>query len=253
MSDLRPEFRPLTFPRPAEPNQPAVVAIPADPAGEEVHHGPVRHESGFAMAGQEPEHDGPQCDADDDMDCDQDPVGEYDPVDSHDTVSIAGRIGGSTGEPTPGELVEMLLRLGQRLRGHLDTRFGTFGLSDARFAALSVIREAAPAGCTQAHLATKLGQCESSISTLVERMRASRLLYRLRAKADRRKRVLMLTDDGRQLFDQGLAARDREAGSLFSRMSEDEQRQLASLLGRLFSTLDRIGESPERVAERDAA
>ncbi|MGC1275531.1 MAG: MarR family winged helix-turn-helix transcriptional regulator [Planctomycetaceae bacterium] len=253
MSDLRPEFRPLTFPRSAEPNHPAAVATPAYPVGGEVHHGPVHHESEPGIESRDPERYGPQCDADDDGDCDLDPVGEYDPIDSHDTVSIAGRIGGSTGELTPGELVEMLLRLGQRLRGHLDTRFGTFGLSDARFAALSVIREAAPAGCTQAHLATKLGQCESSISTLVERMRASRLLYRLRAKADRRKRVLMLTDDGRQLFDQGLAARDREAGSLFSRMSEDEQRQLAGLLGRLFATLDRIGETPERIAERDAA
>jgi len=241
MSDLRPEFRPLTFPRPAEPARPA-AATPTAMVGPEVH----QH--------------GPDCDLDCDDDgvcehdfCESDSVGGHEHVAEGHTVSIAGRIGTPTGEPTPGELVEMLLRLGQRLRGHLDTRFGTFGLSDARFAALSVIREAAPAGCTQAHLATKLGQCESSISTLVERMRASRLLYRLRAKADRRKRVLMLTDDGRQLFEQGLASRDREAESLFSRLSQDEQRQLSGLLGRLFSTLDRIGETPERAVERPAA
>jgi DNA-binding MarR family transcriptional regulator len=230
MSDLRPEFRPLTFPRAAEPPRPAIQAGPHPDEAAHTH--------------------GPDCD-----DCDDDGICDHDPADDHsdDAISIAGRIGTPTGEPTAGELVEMLLRLGQRLRGHLDTRFGTFGLSDARFAALSVIREAAPAGCTQAHLATKLGQCESSISTLVERMRASRLLYRLRAKADRRKRVLMLTDDGRQLFEQGLAARDREAETLFGRMTQDEQRQLSTLLGRLFSTLDRIGETPERIAERPAA
>ncbi|HEX6986693.1 MAG TPA: MarR family winged helix-turn-helix transcriptional regulator, partial [Planctomycetaceae bacterium] len=179
MSDLRPEFRPLTFPRAAEPAAPAAEPVAAHPGGCQEAH---RH--------------GPECDADCDDDgvCEHDAC-EHDHADGHEASPIAGRIGAPSGEPTPGELVEMLLRLGQRLRGHLDTRFGTFGLSDARFAALSVIREAAPAGCTQAHLATKLGQCESSISTLVERMRASRLLYRLRAKADRRKRVLMLTDD----------------------------------------------------------
>lgn len=236
MSDLHPEFRSLTFPRsvePAFPSTPAATDRPAPPPS-------AHHEQECSVEDEyEPEDD--VCEADGDH--------SHEP----ELSPIAGKIGASSGEPTPGELVEMVLRLGQRLRGHLDGRFGTFGLSDARFAALSVIREAAPAGCTQAHLATKLGQCESSISTLVERMRASRLLYRLRAKADRRKRVLMLTDDGRQLFEQGLACRDREAGTLFARMSQDEQRQLANLLGRLFSNIDRIGEPAERVAERPAA
>lgn len=174
------------------------------------------------------------------------------PTSDHDP--IAGRIGTSHGEPGPGDLVEMVLRLGQRLRGHLDGRFGAFGLSDARFAALMVIREAAPAGCTQAHLATKLGQCESSISTLVERMRASHLLYRLRAKADRRKRVLMLTDEGRALLEQGLACRDREAETLFASIDTEERRQLSHVVGRLFAVLDRTTvEHPRREADRPAA
>ena len=171
-----------------------------------------------------------------------------------DNSAIAGRIGAPRNESDPGELAELLLRVGQRLRGHLDTRFSAFGLSDARFAALSVIREAAPAGCTQAHLAAKLGQCESSISTLVERMRASRLLYRLRAKADRRKRVLMLTDDGRRLFEEGLACRDLEAGHLFAHFPEADRKALADLMGRLFGSLDQS--SPATfvpMAERPAA
>lgn len=233
MSDLRPEFRPLSFPRPAEPSP-----APAHPAAPP-EHAAIRHHEADCDA---------DCDADDDGICEH----VCDDTCDHHSPAIVGRIGSPTGEPTAGELVEMLLRLGQRLRGHLDNRFGTFGLSDARFAALQVIREAAPAGCTQAHLATKLGQCESSISTLVERMRASRLLYRLRAKADRRKRVLMLTDDGRQLFDQGLSARDREAEALFGRMTREEQQQLSSMLGRLFATLDKIGPA-ERAIERPAA
>jgi MarR family transcriptional regulator for hemolysin len=236
MSDLNPEFRPLTFPR----NEAGSPTHPAAPFSSQ----PAEH--------QHASHSGPDCDGDYEMEdelCDD--TCDFDA--EHDAPSIAGRIGGSPdGEQSSGELVEMMLRLGQRLRGHLDTRFGTFGLSDARFAALSVIREAAPAGCTQAHLAAKLGQCESSISTLVERMRSSRLLYRLRAKSDRRKRVLMLTDDGRQLFDQGLAARDREADALFNRISTEERQQLATLLGRLFASLDHIGE-PERTLERPAA
>ena len=239
MSDLRPEFRPLTFPRPLEAATPPAGPGATPPVG----------------AYSEPH--APECDSEyeaDDEFCDE--IGEFashHDGESHGVSPIAGRIEAARGEPTPGDLVETLLRLGQRLRGHLDGRFGAFGLSDARFAALSVIRDAAPSGCTQAHLATKLGQCESSISTLVERMRASRLLYRLRAKADRRKRVLMLTDEGRQLFEQGLSARDREAATLFERMSEEEQRQLATLVNRLIGTLDRIAETPDRAVERPAA
>ena len=245
MSDLRPEFRPLAFPRPVQtaggssssPVEQPAMDVPSE-----------NFRSGFVVEDRcEPE------DAFCDESFTQTQSFSASGGDEEHSV-IAGRIGDSHGEPTPGDLVEMVLRLGQRLRGHLDGRFGTFGLSDARFAALSVIREAAPAGCTQAHLATKLGQCESSISTLVERMRASHLLYRLRAKADRRKRVLMLTDEGRALLEQGLACRDREAQSLFSQMSHDEQRQLAQALGRLFATLDRTADAaPEREVERPAA
>ena len=251
MSDLRPEFRPLAFPRPVQ----TAGGLSSSPVEQPVMHVPSENaRSGFVVED--------RCEPEDEF-CDE----TFANAQSHSAIgaisgsggddehsAIAGRIGDPHGEPTPGDLVEMVLRLGQRLRGHLDGRFGTFGLSDARFAALSVIREAAPAGCTQAHLATKLGQCESSISTLVERMRASHLLYRLRAKADRRKRVLMLTDEGRALLEQGLACRDREAQTLFSQMSRDEQRQLAQALGRLFSTLDRTADAmPVREIERPAA
>ena len=228
MSDARPELRPFTFPlaevgasAPArEPRFAAETADDLDAFEEEFA-------DDDALAAAETAHDG---------------HGE------HDAVPIAGRIGGLDAASASGELVESMLRLGQRLRGHLDTRFGAFGLSDARFAALSVIREAAPAGCTQAHLAARLGQCESSISTLVERMRASRLLYRLRAKADRRKRVLMLTDDGRRLLDQGLACRDREADALFARVSDDDRKAFAELMARLSGALDQADHAAERPA-----
>lgn len=284
MSDHIPEFRPLMFPGAAPSSgrqdestfatgstNPAAVR----PDGVSVTDGPQRDEAAQttnSAGGQHPQTD-PQtqspfgmasergyvvegaCEPEDAFYEESSVLAEsLESVPTADHGPIAGRIGSGRGEPGPGDLVEMVLRLGQRLRGHLDGRFGVFGLSDARFAALMVIREAAPAGCTQAHLATKLGQCESSISTLVERMRASHLLYRLRAKADRRKRVLMLTDEGRALLQQGLACRDREAETLFAAISGDEQQQLAHVVGRLFAVLDRAAVEPMRhEADRPAA
>ncbi|QDT36143.1 MarR family winged helix-turn-helix transcriptional regulator [Stratiformator vulcanicus] len=156
---------------------------------------------------------------------------------------IAGRITPEATVPAapdaPSSLIETLLRVGHRLRGLLDNRFSELGLSDARFVALKIIREAAPHGCTQAHLASKLGQCESSISTLVERMRTSQLLYRLRSKADRRKRVLMLTEDGRRLLEDASVKYEREARLLCEGLTEEERTKLADLMAELNSGLER--------------
>ncbi|QDT63511.1 MarR family winged helix-turn-helix transcriptional regulator [Calycomorphotria hydatis] len=167
--------------------------------------------------------------------------------------AIAGRISPDEGTPfriaseeEPGALVENMLRVGHRLRGLLDSKFSQLGLSDARFVALKVIREAAPHGCTQAHLATRLGQCESSISTLVERMRASQLLYRLRSKADRRKRVLMLTEEGRRLLDLAAVQYEHQAEKLCAGLSFEERQALAGMLNELSNGLERVENADSR-------
>jgi MarR family transcriptional regulator for hemolysin len=178
---------------------------------------------------------------------------EDEPLVEHDGP-IAGRIlPGELPRQTsdqPGELVELLLRLGHRLRGLLDSRFAGLGLSDARFVALKIIREAAPHGCTQAHLASRLGQCESSISTLVERMRTSELLYRLRSKADRRKRVLMLTEEGRRLLDDASVRYEEEASTFCSRLTDTDRHNLGELLNELAIGLDR---DEQKTAASEAA
>ncbi|HEV8002823.1 MAG TPA: MarR family transcriptional regulator, partial [Planctomycetaceae bacterium] len=97
----------------------------------------------------------------------------------------------------PAEIVSDILRSAHRIRGVLAAHFAEFGLSDARFAVLQIVRDALPRGCTQTELAERLQQSESSVSTLVDRMRAADLLYRLRSKSDRRKCLLVLTDHAR--------------------------------------------------------
>ena len=79
----------------------------------------------------------------------------------------------------PAGIVSDILRSAHRIRGVLAAHFAEFGLSDARFAVLQIVRDALPRGCTQTELAERLQQSESSVSTLVDRMRAADLLYRL--------------------------------------------------------------------------
>ena len=127
-------------------------------------------------------------------------------------------------------VVAEILKAAHRLRSTLSTHFSEFGLTDVRFAAMQIIRNSAPDGCSQSRLAEELDQSESSISTLVERMRSSQLLYRLRSNLDRRKRVLMLTERSRNLLEAAELCHDERMASLLSCFSAEQLDQLTSLL-----------------------
>ncbi|MCA9041045.1 MAG: winged helix-turn-helix transcriptional regulator [Planctomycetaceae bacterium] len=97
-------------------------------------------------------------------------------------------------------LVENLLEISQKLRGLLQLHYNEFDLNEVRYTVLQFINQTKEAGCSQAELAEKLQQSESSVSTLIERMKNSDLIYPLRSKQDRRKRILVLTEHGRELL-----------------------------------------------------
>ncbi|QDU78663.1 MarR family protein [Polystyrenella longa] len=97
-------------------------------------------------------------------------------------------------------LVDNLLEISQKLRGLLQQHYNEFDLNEVRYTVLQFINQTKEAGCSQAELADKLQQSESSVSTLIERMKNSDLIYPLRSKQDRRKRILVLTDHGRELL-----------------------------------------------------
>ena len=155
---------------------------------------------------------------------------------------VAGSIGPAREVPAPvlspedaaaNRVLDTLMRLGHRVRGVLDARFAGMKMTDARYMALRVVQDSAPEGCTQAKLAAALGQCESSVSTLVERMRTGKLVYRLHPKSDRRKRVLLLTDLGREALEHAEAARAEAARELCENLSGEEREGLCDVLGRL--------------------
>ena len=139
----------------------------------------------------------------------------------------------------PAEIVSDILRSAHRIRGVLADHFAEFGLSDARFAVLQIVRDALPRGCTQTELAERLQQSESSVSTLVDRMRAADLLYRLRSKSDRRKCLLVLTDHARETLDKLEVCHHERMAELLSCYHTEQLRDLAVLLKILDSELSR--------------
>ncbi len=139
----------------------------------------------------------------------------------------------------PAEIVSEMLRSAHRIRGVLASHFAEFGLSDARFAVLQFVRETLPRGCTQTELAERLQQSESSVSTLVDRMRAADLLYRLRSKSDRRKCLLVLTDHSRDILEKLERCHNERMASLLGCYTSEQIHELAVLLKILDAELSR--------------
>jgi DNA-binding MarR family transcriptional regulator len=144
-----------------------------------------------------------------------------------------------TVQAKPAGIVSDILRSAHRIRGVLAAHFAEFGLSDARFAVLQIVRDALPRGCTQTELAERLQQSESSVSTLVDRMRAADLLYRLRSKSDRRKCLLVLTDHARETLDKLEVCHHERMAELLGCYKSEQLRDLAVLLKILDSELTR--------------
>ena len=134
-------------------------------------------------------------------------------------------------------IVDGVLKAAHRLRGLLSGHFSEFDLTDVRYAVLKFLRESEPYGCTQSAIAEHLDQSESSISTLVKRMRKSELLYRLRSGIDKRKWVLKLTDRGGNLLETARQYHAERMDSFLRAFDSDERLNLTGMLNKLVAEL----------------
>ncbi len=133
----------------------------------------------------------------------------------------------------PGEIVSELLHAAMFVRLRLGEFLEHYELTEGRYSVLTVLDAAGASGLSQSEVADRLMQSESNVSTLVERLQRDRLVSRRWSDTDRRKRVLLLTADGQQLFDRVEMARHRWAESLLSNISPDVRLGLSSGLRQL--------------------
>lgn len=134
-------------------------------------------------------------------------------------------------------MVRRVNMAGDRLREVLDQSDSESELSWARFGVLETVAKSGDQGCSQTKLAEELGAAESSVSTLVERMRRDGLLLRMRSHQDRRCSVLLLTELGEARLASATQSRDRKLSQWINRLSSTEQHQLSALLDRLLQAL----------------
>ena len=131
-----------------------------------------------------------------------------------------------------------LLHVAQQIRKLLNERLEPHNLSDVRLAVLKMVRDTENrGGCSQAELAAEIAQSESSVSTLIDRMRGDRLLYRLRAPSDRRRRRLVLTDEGRLALESARRDYAIVVDAIRRTLDAEKQVALAALLRELSAAI----------------
>ena len=135
-------------------------------------------------------------------------------------------------------LIDVLLRLSQTVRLRFNDWLSDFDLNDGRYLVLTLLSAANDSGCSQADLAERLGQSESNVSTLIERMQRDGLVQRLRSDADRRKRVLSISVEGQTLLSRVNDVRPKWADQLMREFSESSRTMLVTLLRQLGGVLD---------------
>ena len=131
----------------------------------------------------------------------------------------------------PVELLS-LLHAASAAQGAVEGKLNAIGLSFPKLLALKALSDAGeslPLG----QLADRLSCVKSNITQLVDRLETDGLVRREPDPRDRRTRLAVLTLAGRKACDEGTRVQQETERSLIGKLTKDESRQLASLLGKL--------------------
>jgi DNA-binding MarR family transcriptional regulator len=118
------------------------------------------------------------------------------------------------------------------LEGRVEARLSEIGLSLAKLAALHRLSEAGeslPLG----QLAERLSCVKSNVTQLVDRLEADGLVSRASDPNDRRSRLAVLTDAGREAYEKGRRIQMEAEDALFAALTPDESATLHTLLAKL--------------------
>jgi DNA-binding MarR family transcriptional regulator len=115
---------------------------------------------------------------------------------------------------------------------HVESKLAAIGLSLAKLAALTALREAGES-LPLSQLAERLSCVKSNITQLVDRLEADGLVSRAADPHDRRSRLAVMTAAGRKACEAGTRIQQQAEQVLLSDLSGTERRQLAALMAKL--------------------
>src|SRR6476646_2270363 len=137
------------------------------------------------------------------------------------------------------QVTARLSRIGPHLARRQDEVFGRFGLSRGEVGALSALRSAGPPyRLSPTRLAKGLMLSSAGITSRIDRLERRGLVRRLDDPDDRRGVIIELTDEGREIVDEAVAALAISDRQLLDRLDPQEVDQLEGLLRKVLALLE---------------
>jgi DNA-binding MarR family transcriptional regulator len=137
------------------------------------------------------------------------------------------------------QVTARLSRIGPLLARRQEDVFERFGLSRGEVGALSALRiSGAPYQLSPTRLAKGLMLSSAGITSRIDRLERRGLVRRLDDPDDRRGVIIELTDDGREVVDEAVAALAISDRQLLDRLAPEEVEQLEGLLRKVLALLE---------------
>lgn len=139
------------------------------------------------------------------------------------------------------QLARKVQMIGRLMKANRDLDLESIGLTSSQSDAMIFIRSSP--GCTINDLRAFLGVSHQAASALVDRMRNRGLLETMVLDGDRRSRVIIMTDAGKDLVS-GIEQLGAKAGrNITGGMTEEEAEKLSESLDVMMSNLTRLQSS----------
>ena len=137
------------------------------------------------------------------------------------------------------QVTARLSRIGPLLVRRQEEVFDRFGLSRGEVGALSALRISGPPyRLSPTRLAKGLMLSSAGITSRIDRLERRGLVRRLDDPDDRRGVIIELTDDGREVVDEAVAALATSDRQLLERLDPQEVEQLEGLLRKVLALLE---------------
>ncbi len=143
-----------------------------------------------------------------------------------------------TGSNRTDESLIALRRILRAAEGYQRSLAQASGLTPPKLRVLQIVAGKPDDGATPKALATQMGVAQATITALLDKLEADRLVVRLRSETDRRQTNVLITAQGRAALRDAPDALQQRFVRAFEQMADWEQSQLVSSLERVAAMLD---------------
>ena len=141
-------------------------------------------------------------------------------------------------DTSPVLVIGRIHRLAAALTPELTAVYARFGLGEGEFDVLATLRrQGPPYALTPGELSERTMVTSGAVSKRVDRLEQRGLVERLPSPTDGRSRTVRLTDAGRDVIDEAMAAHTANEARLLEALGTRDREALGRLLGRLAESL----------------